>query len=94
MSLIIKSLMYNANKSLDRALDTVSGSKSSKETLRGISSVSMNSLNFLFISSPEQLGQKKQRNTRQKGDTKIDNTGYLESNSWESVAKSWHKDIL
>ena len=63
--------MYNANKSLDRALDTVSGSKSSKETLRGISSVSMNSLNFLFISSPEQLGQKKQRNTRQKGDTKI-----------------------
>jgi tetratricopeptide (TPR) repeat protein len=29
-----------------------------------------------------------------KGDTKIDNTGYLDSLTWESVAKQWQKDIL
>lgn len=29
-----------------------------------------------------------------KGDTKIDNTGYVESMSWENVAKAWDRDIL
>lgn len=29
-----------------------------------------------------------------KGDTKINNEGYVNSLSWESVAKSWDKDIL
>jgi tetratricopeptide (TPR) repeat protein len=29
-----------------------------------------------------------------KGDTKIDNTGYLETISWKKVAEDWDKDIL
>jgi ubiquinone/menaquinone biosynthesis C-methylase UbiE len=29
-----------------------------------------------------------------KGDTKINNEGYIEANSWESVARDWHENLF